>query len=1185
MKSPTMKSSIHSLHKLLLPVLAIAVLAPLASAQNITKSNVAGNLNTNNAWVGSVQPGSGNIAVWDNSVTVATQGAALGGNLTWGGIMSNATTAGGGVAVYLGGANDPNTLTLGSSGIDATASTVAFYMRAPIALGANQTWSAGSGGMQIGIAGSFSTVTNNGYTLTIGAGSVSLLDNLTGTGGITNAGTGTLTITGASTYTGNTTVSGKIQLGSAGTTGSLNSASVITSTTAIGGNNIFQIARSDDLTFANAMTGNVSFAKYNPNNVTLSGASSYVGTTSIYDGTLTVSTINSVTTNATLGTVHSATSNLGAPTGSGYGAIAFGTVATGAQLTYNGTGETTDRIINLNATTGGATLDQSGTGLLKFVTAFTASGAGSKTLTLQGSTAGTGEIAGAIVDNSGTNKTSLTKAGNGTWTLSGTNTYTGATLISSGTLQIGSGGTTGTLATGSTITNNGNLAFNRSNPVTQGTDFSGSAIGGTGSLTKSGSGNLTLNAANTYTGNTTISSGILKISAANNLGDATQATNSISLGAAVLESTANSYDLGTNRAITLTGAGAIQSDAGTLTVSGSVTNGANLLTVQGAGNTVLSGVIGSGAGGFTKAGSGTSTLSNANTYTGNTTVSAGTLQAGIASVADVSGAFGKNSQVQMANIAGATLDLNGFNTQIGSLTGGGTSGGNVTLGAATLSVGGDNILYPAGYNGVISGTGGVTKIGNGTLTFAGANTYTGNTTLSGGKLQIGDAGNTGSLSSSSLITSTTGKGVITVQFGRSDDITFSNALTGNLTLAKYYQNNITLTGASSYQEGTSIWGGTFTVSTINSITTNATLGTVHSATSNLGAPTSAAYGAIGIGNGALAVGLTYIGTGETTDRIVNLASTTGTVTLDQSGTGPLKFVTPFTVGGAGSKTLTLQGSTAGTGEIVGAIIDNSGVNKTSLTKAGSGTWKLSGNNTYTGTTQVTAGTLVLSGSGSINSSALTVNGGTLRNNSSTNYTGTLTFTSGTVGGTNLNGSLGGLTIGAGQTLSPGNSPGNATTTSQTWAGGGTYVWEINNATGTAGADPGWDLVSGSGALTISATSGSKFILGITSLDPTTNAAGNASNFNGLTTNYQWKIADFSSAITLDPTAFSLNTSAFSNTVHAGSSWAIVLGNAPGIIGGDNTQLWVTYSIPEPSTWALLAFSLTTVMVLRRRRNS
>ena len=49
MKSPTMKSSIHSLHKLLLPVLAIAVLAPLASAQNITKSNVAGNLNTNNA--------------------------------------------------------------------------------------------------------------------------------------------------------------------------------------------------------------------------------------------------------------------------------------------------------------------------------------------------------------------------------------------------------------------------------------------------------------------------------------------------------------------------------------------------------------------------------------------------------------------------------------------------------------------------------------------------------------------------------------------------------------------------------------------------------------------------------------------------------------------------------------------------------------------------------------------------------------------------------------------------------------------------------------------------------------------------------------------------------------------------------------------------------------------------------
>ena len=65
-----------------------------------------------------------------------------------------------------------------------------------------------------------------------------------------------------------------------------------------------------------------------------------------------------------------------------------------------------------------------------------------------------------------------------------------------------------------------------------------------------------------------------------------------------------------------------------------------------------------------------------NTYTGATTVSAGTLKAGVASVANTSGAFGNNSAVTLANAAGVTLDLNTFNTQIGSLAGGGTLGGD-----------------------------------------------------------------------------------------------------------------------------------------------------------------------------------------------------------------------------------------------------------------------------------------------------------------------------------------------------------------------------------------------------------------------------------------------------------------------------------------------------------------------------
>ncbi len=87
-------------------------------------------------------------------------------------------------------------------------------------------------------------------------------------------------------------------------------------------------------------------------------------------------------------------------------------------------------------------------------------------------------------------------------------------------------------------------------------------------------------------------------------------------------------------------------------------------------------------------------VSGASVYTGNTTVTGGTLKAGVASVANVSGAFGKNSAVTLSNTAGVTLDITGFNTQIGSLAGGGATGGIVTLGAATLTTGGNNYQRP-----------------------------------------------------------------------------------------------------------------------------------------------------------------------------------------------------------------------------------------------------------------------------------------------------------------------------------------------------------------------------------------------------------------------------------------------------------------------------------------------------------
>ncbi|NBX31019.1 hypothetical protein EBR04_11365, partial [bacterium] len=131
------------------------------------------------------------------------------------------------------------------------------------------------------------------------------------------------------------------------------------------------------------------------------------------------------------------------------------------------------------------------------------------------------------------------------------------------------------------------------------------------------------------------------------------------------------------------------------------------------------------------------------TYTGSTTINAGTLRAGASGSGQ---AFGNLSAVTLANASGATLDLNGFNQTIGSLAGGGVSGGNVTLGTGTLTTGGNNTS--TSYAGVISGSGGLTKAGTGVLTLSAANTFSGATTISAGQLQI----SAGNINSSSGIT-------------------------------------------------------------------------------------------------------------------------------------------------------------------------------------------------------------------------------------------------------------------------------------------------------------------------------------------------------------------------------------------------------------------------------------------------
>ncbi len=206
---------------------------------------------------------------------------------------------------------------------------------------------------------------------------------------------------------------------------------------------------------------------------------------------------------------------------------------------------------------------------------------------------------------------SLTKAGAGTQTFTGTNTYSGTTTITGGTLQLGEGGTTGSVA--GDIANDGTLAVSRSdNPLIT------NAISGSGGLTVV-SGEMRLGAANSFTGTVTIEDGArLRMAVPDALGG----LNDIVIN-------------GTGDLRVFHGLGDETINAGSLAGSGTVALGGTSndgLIVGGNDNsTTYSGRIHNdfgGSGFVTKIGTGSLTLSGANTYTGTTTVSAGTLLAG-----------------------------------------------------------------------------------------------------------------------------------------------------------------------------------------------------------------------------------------------------------------------------------------------------------------------------------------------------------------------------------------------------------------------------------------------------------------------------------------------------------------------------------------------------------------------------
>jgi len=288
-----------------------------------------------------------------------------------------------------------------------------------------------------------------------------------------------------------------------------------------------------------------------------------------------------------------------------------------------------------------------GAGTLNIGGGITGGAAGATVLSLSGSNTNLNVISGIITNGSATSL-AITKSGVGTWVLTGANTYSGITTISGGTLQIGNGGSTGSLGTGA-VTDNANLTFNLINST-----IVSNAISGTGTLTQNGTGTLTLTSNNGYSGGTIINAGTLQVGNANALGtgavvnNATLAigTTDLSLGGAYTQNTGSALDLTANSSssfgnITSTGHAAVVNAGSTVnvTVGGYIPNNAILEIV----NTGGTGVTGSAPGTVNTSETGTSFYTPRVSFTssilnGNLILTADHSSAGFASLANNSNA-------------------------------------------------------------------------------------------------------------------------------------------------------------------------------------------------------------------------------------------------------------------------------------------------------------------------------------------------------------------------------------------------------------------------------------------------------------------------------------------------------------------------------------------------------------------
>jgi autotransporter-associated beta strand protein len=451
-----------------------------------------------------------------------------------------------------------------------------------------------------------------------------------------------------------------------------------------------------------------SLTKTGPGSWVLTGANTYTGATEIDAGVLSVSKL----------------ANGGLPSGIGASTNdSTNLFLNGGTLRYTGAGDSTDRFFTLGSA--GGTLDASGTGALAFTNnsaSLTLFGAGARTLTLTGTNANVNVLGPFLINFGPGGPGSLTKTGPGTWALAGASTYSGTTTIAAGTLQVGTGGTSGKLGTGP-VADNATLVFDRGDNITV-----ANAIGGTGSLTQAGGGTTALTNANTYGGATAVTAGTL----ADGVDNAVPATTALTVaggatmdlnghqqavaavgGTGTVADTAGAATFSVNNSAadtfpgSLTGANLTLTAAGngTLTLTGTNSYGTTMInptaTLQiGAGSTA--GTLGTGnvtdngslaldrsdsitltnaiagGGSLSQNGPGQVTLAAAETYTGPTTVNAGTLlvngsSASASAVTVNGGTLGGNGSV------GGTVQVNSGGTVTPGNTPGILSTGSVTF--------------------------------------------------------------------------------------------------------------------------------------------------------------------------------------------------------------------------------------------------------------------------------------------------------------------------------------------------------------------------------------------------------------------------------------------------------------------------------------------------------------------------